>query len=78
MVGFFSGFLYLLQESSKKYSKNNSLELFYNKKYLNSLQWKFATGKLKCYHDQLKIKNAKRIEIWREFKYPIQCQARSL
>ena len=30
--------------------------------------------KFKCYYDQKNIPDSKRIEIWREFKYPSQCQ----
>lgn len=30
--------------------------------------------KPRCYFDQKKLKNLKRIELWREFKYPVQCQ----
>ena len=32
--------------------------------------------KFKCYYDQKTIPDSKRIEIWREFKYPSQCQER--
>ena len=31
-------------------------------------------SKFKCYYDQRTIPDSKRIEIWREFKYPSQCQ----
>ena len=35
-----------------------------------------AESKFKCYYDQKTIPDSKRIEIWREFKYPSQCQER--
>ena len=31
-------------------------------------------AKLKCYYDQVKIENSRRISSWRDFKYPVQCQ----
>jgi len=33
-----------------------------------------SEDKPRCYFDQKRIGKAKRIELWREFKYPIQCQ----
>ena len=33
-------------------------------------------SKLKCYYDKKFLPDSKRIEIWREFKYPSQCQER--
>ena len=34
----------------------------------------FSFAKLKCYYDQVKLPDSRRISAWRDFKYPVQCQ----